>query len=192
MRDVARTRRRTLISNQIHAPNRIGLVLQCRSCGAELHDEDLRCPKCDYGDSDNLLAQAQRLWVNGEKELALEALTTAVRLDSSRADIWYEKAKYECRRGLLEEAITSLEVACSVDGSYVTLAEFCDSEFVPLRASPRFQELAKRRKEELSFHPARPPAPIAIQNLESRRCRECGAKLRPENKFCPNCDAYQP
>jgi len=109
----------------------------------------MKCPICSYGDPDNLLAQARRLAFRGEHERALEALTTAVRLDPSRGDIWYEKAKYECRRGLLEEAIISLELACTVDGSYVTFAEYRDWEFKPLRTDPRFRKLAKWRNDEL-------------------------------------------
>jgi len=115
-----------------------------------VHDKDLKCPICNYGDPDNLLAQAARLWMIGEKELALEALASATKLDPSRADIWYEKAKYECKRKLLEEAIISLEVACSIDGSYVTFAEFRDREFKPLRTDPRFRKLAKWRKQEVN------------------------------------------
>lgn len=118
-------------------------------------------------------------------------MTTATRLDSNRADIWYAKAKYECQRGLLTDAITSLEVASSFDGLYVTLAAFNDSEFKPLRADPRFRKLVNWRKDELD-HLAKRHVPIPLQKPKLKRCRECGAELGQDSKFCPSCNAYQP
>jgi len=123
--------------------------IRCRNCGSRLKDEDFKCPICNYGDPDNLLAQAQRLWNKSNFKLAIEALTIAVQMNPTRGDIWYEKARYECRLGQFDNAIVSLTVASSFEGGYVTFAQFVDEDFKPLRLDSRFLKLVKQRKEEL-------------------------------------------
>ena len=70
-------------------------------------------------------------------------------MSPNRGDIWYEKAKYECRIGRLEAAIISLTVASSFEGYYVTLAQYQDPDFKPLRTDPKFLSLVKWRNDEL-------------------------------------------
>jgi tetratricopeptide (TPR) repeat protein len=98
---------------------------------------------------DALLAESHRLWTLDQHGRAFEAFMSAVRLDPGRADIWYEKARCECKDGLLEEAMRSLQEACELEGFYVILADKFDAEFKPLRTDPRFRELVNKRRKEL-------------------------------------------
>ena len=123
--------------------------IRCRNCGSRLKDQDFECPICNYGDPDNLLVQAQRLWNKSNFKLAIQALAKAVQMSPTRGDIWYEKARYESRLGQFDNAIVSLTVASSFDGQYVTLAQFVDRDFKPLRPDSRFLKLVKQRSEEL-------------------------------------------
>jgi hypothetical protein len=76
-------------------------------------------------------------------------LTKAAAVEPNRADVWYEKAWYECVDGFIDEALRSLEKAYELDGAYADFAGKVDSDFRALRADPRFREIITKRHEQL-------------------------------------------
>jgi tetratricopeptide (TPR) repeat protein len=149
-------------------------VSKCPNCGAEIREENYACATCGYVITTKGLVAEQResqassdismapdipdtlhdeacsLWVAGQHAEALEVFKRALALDPNRADVWYEKALHECKCGLLEDAIASLQKACELDSSYANIADITDSrDFQALRTDTRFRELVRKRREEL-------------------------------------------
>ena len=98
--------------------------------------------------ADALQVKARALNKMGRCYEAASLCRTALAIDQSRADIWYEKARCESKIPDSEAALASLEKACQLEGSYATFA-FCEKDFEALRDSPRFRDLVERRGEEL-------------------------------------------